>query len=196
MSTFVRLVYASTCTSIPANIRDDLSDILNQCESFNESRDICGVLYYGSGYFFQCIEGPKSEVANLYEKLLKDPRHKEVNLLKLEDVHHRRFSHWCMKYVMHDAAVQAFFVNHHWETFYPYALDAHVIDRFLDLLLEQEAYKGFNRVITETVKEEPTESSMSAAIVILTAAVIALLVIVLYVLSQHFKWYAFFSKLF
>lgn len=145
MHTYTRLVYASTSTSKPADIRSDLNHIIGEAQRFNGQHNICGVLYYGNGFFFQCVEGSRADVANLYEKLLKDPRHKDVNLLKLEEVDSLCFSNWHMKYVRHDALVQQFFNSRQWEGFYPYALDAQLIDSFIDLLLQGEAYAGFNQ---------------------------------------------------
>lgn len=145
MHTYTRLVYASTSTSKPDDIRHDLNNIIGESQRFNSLHSICGVLYYGNGFYFQCVEGSRADIANLYERLLKDPRHKDVNLLKLEDIAEPCFKDWQMKYVQHDDGVQNFFNSRQWENFYPYALDSQIVDSFLDLLLEQEAYEGFSQ---------------------------------------------------
>lgn len=145
MHTYTRLVYASTSTSKPADIRADLSNIISSAQRFNAQHNICGVLYYGNGFFFQCVEGSRADVANLYERLLKDSRHKDVNLLKLEDIPLLSFENWQLKYVLHDEEVQSFFNSRQWEQFYPYALDSQVVDAFIEMLVAREAYEGFNQ---------------------------------------------------
>lgn len=145
MHTYTRLVYASTSTSKPADIRADLSNIISSAQRFNAQHHICGVLYYGNGFYFQCVEGSRADVANLYERLLKDSRHKDVNLLKLEDIPAPCFDSWQLKYVLHDEEMQRFFDSRQWEQFYPYAMDSQVVDAFIDMLLAREAYEGFSQ---------------------------------------------------
>lgn len=176
MHTYTRLVYASTSTAKPADLRADLTHIVTEAQHFNAHYNLCGVLYYGNGYFFQCVEGSRADVANLYEKLLKDNRHKDINLLKLEDVATPCFKDWKMKYVLHDDGVQGFFNSNQWESFYPYALDSQLVDSFINLLLEREAYEGFNQF-----KQERQEATRIPPWSPLALAIIASMVILLVV---------------
>ena len=175
MHTYTRLVYASTSTSKPAGIRNDLNNILDEAQRFNSQYDICGVLYYSNGFFFQCVEGSRADIANLYERLLKDPRHRDVNLLKLEEIVDPSFKRWQMKFVQHDAAVQAFFNSRQWENFYPYALDSHVVDSFLEILLLQEAYEGFGQYVKE--REEASRIRPWSPLVLAVIASVLLLLL-------------------
>ncbi|ONG41821.1 hypothetical protein BKE30_03035 [Alkanindiges hydrocarboniclasticus] len=134
MNNYIRLTYASTTTSKPATIRQDLVAILNEAQMHNSNHDIYGVLFYGNNYFFQCIEGKKLEIDSLYEKLLKDTRHKEIVLLSYEPINKLRFMGWNMKYVLQEPAILEFFESNHWEKFNPYALDEDLIDPFLNIL--------------------------------------------------------------
>lgn len=134
MQHYIRLTYASTTNSQPSSIRQDLMNVLNEAQLHNSSRNIYGVLFYGNDYFFQCLEGEKTDIDALYEKILKDPRHKNVVLLSYERIDQPRFSNWNLKYVLQEASVLEFFQQHQWEKFNPYALDDDLIEPFLNIL--------------------------------------------------------------
>lgn len=134
MNNYVRLTYASTTTSKPVTIREDLVAILNEAQMHNSNHGICGVLFYGNDYFFQCIEGRKFEIDSLYEKLLKDPRHKDVALLSYSPINKPRFTGWNMKYVLQESSIVEFFESNQWQRFNPYALDEDLIEPFLNIL--------------------------------------------------------------
>ena len=86
MPRLVRLTYASTITSTPATIRDELTTILNQARQFNFNHQIHGVLLYGNNTFYQCLEGPKSKIDQLYQKLLQDLRYSQIKQLSYHDI--------------------------------------------------------------------------------------------------------------
>ncbi|RYY80299.1 MAG: BLUF domain-containing protein [Moraxellaceae bacterium] len=135
MNNYIRLTYASTTTSKPAMIRQHLVAILNEAQLHNSNNDVFGVLFYGNNYFFQCIEGNKAKVDMLYEKLLKDKRHKDMVLLSYTPINKMRFIGWNMKYVLHEPDIMEFFQSNHWEKFNPYALDEDLIEPFLNILV-------------------------------------------------------------
>lgn len=134
-----RLTYASTSTSSPATIRQDLIDILDEARAYNFNNKLYGVLYYGNNYFFECIEGRKTEVDRLYEKIKKDPRHTSLVLLSYHEIEETSLKNWDMKYVHYDHEIQDFFSRHQWETFNPYTLNDGLIDEFLALLIPHES---------------------------------------------------------
>ena len=81
--------------------KKDLFDILTEAVKFNSLNSIFGVLYYGNGYFVQCLEGKRDQIEKLfYEKILKDPRHKNCELMYSEDISENFFSRWNMKYAI------------------------------------------------------------------------------------------------
>lgn len=133
-----RLTYASTTTSKPSALRQDLLDILEEARVHNFNQQIHGVLYYGNNYFFQCIEGRKTQVNELYQKISKDRRHRHVVLLSYQEIERPSLQDWQMKYVYHDETVQQFFSQHQWEKFNPYALKEDLIDEFMALLIPHE----------------------------------------------------------
>lgn len=134
MHNYVRLTYASTTNSQPSSIRQDLTDILNEAQQHNAIHGICGVLFYGNDYFFQCLEGEKQVVDALYAKIVKDPRHKNIVTLSYESIKDPRFNNWNLKYVLQEEKVLEFFQQHQWEKFNPYTLNEDLLEPFLNLL--------------------------------------------------------------
>jgi len=58
------------------------------------------LLVFGSGIFFQWLEGPKDNVTSLYKMISADLRHSDVVLLTKEDeIRERLFPNWDMELV-------------------------------------------------------------------------------------------------
>lgn len=130
----VRLLYVSKFKS-KINPVNELCDILAEALDFNGLNQIYGVLYYGNNYFVQCLEGSKDKVEHLfYEKILKDPRHENCEVLSFENIEEYLFSTWHMKYAMMHKEVIEFFTTHHHGEFNPYLLNTSTIPAFIKLL--------------------------------------------------------------
>ena len=116
----------------------DLFDILTEALNFNSLNSICGALYYGNGYFVQCLEGKRDKIENLfYEKILKDSRHKNCELMYSEDISENLFSRWNMKYAIIHKDILDFFSEHKIDEFNPYTLNTSTIPLFIELLARQ-----------------------------------------------------------
>jgi hypothetical protein len=89
----VRLLYASRALDAGP---EAIESILAQSREFNPANGITGVLCYGSGVFLQCIEGGRTEVNELYRRIVGDARHRDVTLLQYEEILERRFGGWSM----------------------------------------------------------------------------------------------------
>ena len=115
--------------------KKDLFDILTEALNFNSLNSIYGALYYGNGYFVQCLEGKRDQVESLfYEKILKDFRHKNCELMYSEDINESLFSRWHMKYAIIHKDIIDFFSEHGIDEFNPYTLSASTIPQFIELL--------------------------------------------------------------
>jgi hypothetical protein len=73
--------------------------ILQTAQSHNANSGITGVLCQGQGLFLQVLEGERSQVNQLYARIVQDQRHKNVELLLLEEITQRRFGDWSMAHV-------------------------------------------------------------------------------------------------
>jgi hypothetical protein len=93
----VRLLYASRAAE---PVTSDLIDsILRSSHAHNPALGITGVLCYGGDVYMQVLEGGRSAVNNLYNKIVRDSRHREVMLLLYEEIAERRFAGWTMGHV-------------------------------------------------------------------------------------------------
>jgi Sensors of blue-light using FAD len=90
----VRLVYASRAAD--AVDQAALLAIVKQSKANNPAQGITGVLCYSEGIFLQVLEGGRSAVNRLYNRIAADPRHTQVELMVYEEIGERRFAGWSM----------------------------------------------------------------------------------------------------
>ncbi len=138
MGDLLRLVYASRINFEPSATGDQMdpvvADILRQSRRNNEPREIGGVLCCGDGYFFQCLEGERSVVENLYDRLLRDDRHRDVTLLSKRPVRQRMFQLWSMKFMNVDRRIRRMLEVDRLEAFEPHQFSDLMVDRLLEEL--------------------------------------------------------------
>jgi hypothetical protein len=90
----VRLMYASR--AVPAVDQEELLAILKKSKANNPKAGVTGVLCFSEGVFMQVLEGGRSAVNKLYNRIAADARHTEVVLLNYEEISERRFGGWSM----------------------------------------------------------------------------------------------------
>ncbi len=90
----VRLMYASRATEPVKN--DMLQAILKKSTANNPTLGITGVLCFSGDVFLQVLEGGRSKVSTLYNRIVVDPRHRDVELLSYEEIDERCFAGWAM----------------------------------------------------------------------------------------------------
>jgi hypothetical protein len=92
------LVYCSRATAgVDAAAVDR---IVASARRRNPAQGITGMLVFGSGIFFQWLEGPRDNVTQLMAVLKADPRHENVvELSEIEEVRERLFPDWDMELV-------------------------------------------------------------------------------------------------
>jgi len=80
--------------------KEALEKIITTAKRHNPKFGITGLLVYGSGIFFQWLEGPRDNVTSLFKLITADPRHSNVVLLTKEDEFRERlFPNWDMELV-------------------------------------------------------------------------------------------------
>lgn len=90
----VRLMYASRAAE--SVNQDELVAILKKSKANNPGLGVTGVLCFSSGIFLQVLEGGRSAVSSLYNRIAADPRHRDVEILSYEEIGERRFAGWSM----------------------------------------------------------------------------------------------------
>jgi hypothetical protein len=92
-----RILYASTATDHFKP--EDIEHILNKARLNNSKINVTGMLCFSSNYFLQCIEASRTNVNELYHRILNDKRHSDIVLLEYKEISEREFSDWSMSYV-------------------------------------------------------------------------------------------------
>ena len=80
--------------------KEALDKIIATAKYHNPRFGITGLLVFGSGIFFQWLEGPRDNVTSLFKIISADHRHTDVVLLTQEDEYRERlFPNWDMELV-------------------------------------------------------------------------------------------------
>ncbi|NKC31656.1 BLUF domain-containing protein [Falsiroseomonas selenitidurans] len=89
------------CSRAAEGVDDaEVDRLIELSQRRNVARDITGVLVFGSGVFFQWIEGPPAQVENLIARLHGDPRHYDiVTLDRSVEKRARLYPNWEMERV-------------------------------------------------------------------------------------------------
>lgn len=90
----VRLLYASRAAQPLSN--EVVEAILAQSRAHNPAQGITGILCFSGDVFMQVLEGGRDAVCELYNTIVRDPRHQQVRLLSFEEIRERRFASWTM----------------------------------------------------------------------------------------------------
>jgi hypothetical protein len=94
----IRLLYLSRAAgAITGTVT---GSILEFARVHNKLEGITGVLCQGQGLFIQILEGERRPVNRLYNKLIKDKRHQDIELVSLEEIKERKFPNWSMAHVV------------------------------------------------------------------------------------------------
>ena len=101
----VRLTYASRLKK-PLK-HDVLEKIMAVSRRNNRKLGVTGALCHSPRGFLQILEGPAAAVNELYNRIVRDPRHADVTLLEYVKVPYREFENWSMAYVRTDEIAQA-----------------------------------------------------------------------------------------
>lgn len=89
-----RLIYTSRAA--PNLGDDDLSAILSTSRQWNSEHDITGVLVLVNGYFVQILEGESEAVYALVDKIRRDLRNSDLEVINVRNVAERAFGDWAM----------------------------------------------------------------------------------------------------
>jgi hypothetical protein len=101
----VRLIYASRLKKkLDHAAVEKIADVSRRN---NKKLGVTGALCSSPRGFLQILEGPPAAVNDLYNRIVRDPRHADVTLLEYVKVPFREFENWSMAYVRTDEIAQA-----------------------------------------------------------------------------------------
>ncbi|WP_339628345.1 BLUF domain-containing protein [uncultured Maribacter sp.] len=90
------LTYESVATETVKGT--DMEELLQKARENNKREGITGCLIYYNGGFVQLLEGDRSKIEILYDKIKIDSRHKNVTLFSDDEISERTFPNWGMAY--------------------------------------------------------------------------------------------------
>ena len=93
----IHLVYVSSVTLKSRFSTSIFDEVERHARNFNKQQGITGILCYGKGHFFQCIEGEKVKVLALQQRICADKRHKDIEVLLIRAIDKRSFVDWRMR---------------------------------------------------------------------------------------------------
>lgn len=88
----IQLVYVSAATQGLAP--DQIERIRVSSERENRRAAITGLLLHQGASFYAVLEGDRRRVFRLMERIITDPRHRDVQILRESPVTRRRFENW------------------------------------------------------------------------------------------------------
>ena len=92
---FYRLIYSSTPFGFDSSI---LNGLLIDSRENNLKYNITGSLLCRADIYLQMLEGPEEKVLQIFDKIQKDDRHIDVEiLLQQRDAKNRLFPDWAMR---------------------------------------------------------------------------------------------------
>jgi hypothetical protein len=110
------------------------ASILSTAHESNRVSGITGVLCHGQGLYLQVLEGERSAVNACYAKIVADRRHRDVELLHLEEISERRYPEWFMAHVSLSDVDPMIVMQH--PKFDPYSASGAFVLQLVDKLVE------------------------------------------------------------
>jgi len=93
-----RITYVSRTAGPLA--QSTLDEIATLSIKNNARSNVTGILLLAGEFFLQILEGEENDVDQTLERIRMDPRHSELQVLKVErDAVHRQFPDWSMRTV-------------------------------------------------------------------------------------------------
>lgn len=90
------LVYQSKAKPIFGLLQ--IQEMLEKARKFNQEHEITGCLLFYHGDFIQYLEGNRTTLLQLFDRIQNDRRHEFVTLLSHEEITEREFEEWDMAY--------------------------------------------------------------------------------------------------
>lgn len=193
MTNLIQMIYISRSTFAPAEITNgiepNVARILLKSRANNKKNSLVGVLYFGNGCFFQCLEGAAEAVDNLYETLLKDTRHKDLKVLSRKPIDVLSFSNWSMKHVPLEDEMTKLLKSQGFKTFDPYNFNAEMTKNAMELLhssndstqaalledVNKQAIQSEKQLIQQSATPENNKKLMTYVAIALVVSIVLLM---------------------
>ncbi len=100
-----QLLYESIATT--SMTLEDVINMLEKCNQQNYEIRLSGLLVFHNHRFMQLLEGSKSSVDFIMQKIRKDTRHSNLKILHESESMERSMGAWAMAFTMNTSNVEA-----------------------------------------------------------------------------------------
>lgn len=109
----LRLVYYSHNRLNPVDqpISGEIRSIIDVSARNNAKSGVTGGLIFNNKFFAQVLEGDRAAVTRTFTRILRDPRHSDVVILRAEPVSERVFLDWAMGYAGHSHEIDELYLR-------------------------------------------------------------------------------------
>ena len=191
MQRLIQIIYISRSTFTPSGltmgIEPNVARILGKSRINNRRNGLVGVLYFGDGCFFQCLEGDEAAVDALYARLQSDNRHKDLKLFSRKQITALSFADWSMKYVPLEKEMNRLMAKGGHKKFDPYQFDDAMIQNVMSLLhtsVDPTAASEVEGLIQQSMKTPPAGNPGRRWGLIAIAAVVSVIGVVVFILYK------------
>ncbi len=133
----ISLIYMSTAAEcVDTQVLQQIASVNTRN---NSAEGITGALLFHGGQFIQVLEGPRDAVSRCLQRIMRDERHHDVQLMRCGVVQERQFWEWSNRLLQSTPSVQ----DKVEELFdvVRYGLEPYAADRAIDLI-QQLAARG------------------------------------------------------
>ena len=96
-----RLIYSSRnlISGTNSQILDEIDDLIAKASRRNQEHRVTGALLFNRYRFAQVIEGPRSGVETVFDRIKADELHEDIVVLQAEPIARRAFHGWGVAFV-------------------------------------------------------------------------------------------------
>lgn len=107
------IVYTSKAVSgdLAKSAVPDFDSILATARERNSGCGVRGALLFTEGRFVQVLEGERAAVQDTFDRIVADPRHRDVEVLCTRSSSKPRFAEWSMAFVGDTPALRQHYAN-------------------------------------------------------------------------------------
>lgn len=92
------MIYVSESALPPEQADDEIAKIIAVSNARNQHMQVTGAFLFTGERFVQVLEGKEESVRQIMANVERDPRHRQIIILRQEHLKRRRFSGWAMAY--------------------------------------------------------------------------------------------------
>ena len=196
MKKLLQIIYISRSTfespEVVNKIEPNVARILAKSRVNNRKNELVGVLYFGDGVFFQCLEGEEEAVNTLLAKLEADRRHKDLKVISKKYIDKLSFGDWAMKFAPLDDQITRFLKENGFKSFDPYLFSGEIINEFLkqlfnayDPTIELNSPSSLNSIAHKDLGQINPVNSQVKSNLALIFSIVALLISLLALISSR-----------